>query len=431
VGQPIAPKSCYLAEATVPTIRLTEKSIAKLEAPDPRGAQTIHWDSELKGFGVLCSGATNAKSYVVQHLLPGGRTRRVTIARTNVIKLDDATKRAKELLAAFYRGIDPKAGRRGVATLRSALTEYLEARTDLRPRSADGYRESVERHLAPWLDLPLRDITRDMVEDRLRKIAKEVAKGRQHTGNATANGAMRAFRVLYNHAADRAPPANPMPANPVKLKKVWLPVTPRTRSLGADELPRFYEAVCGLSNAVAKDYLLLLLFSGLRRREATGLRWEHVDFAERVIRLPAARTKAGRKLDLPMSDFVHGILVARRALGDAEWVFPAPSKSGHIEEPRHPLDLVRDACGIYVAAHDLRRTYVTAAESTDMSVLALKALVNHSLGKGVTEGYVQMNVERLREPAQRVCDKLKALCGVTPPVGVTALTNSRRTGVPG
>ena len=44
--------------------------------------------------------------------------------------------------------------------------------------------------------------------------------------------------------------------------------------------------------------------------------------------------------------------------------------------------------------------------------MALKALVNHSLGSDVTEGYVQMNAERLREPAQRVADKLKKLCGI-------------------
>jgi integrase len=67
---------------------------------------------------------------------------------------------------------------------------------------------------------------------------------------------------------------------------------------------------------------------------------------------------------------------------------------------------------ITVTPHDLRRTYVTVAEDTDISPLALKALVNHSLGDDVTAGYVQMTVERLRDPAQRVADKLKELCGI-------------------
>ena len=120
----------------MPTIRLTEKSIAKLRAPDPSGKQVLYWDDELRGFGVLASGVTNAKTDVVQRALPGGRTRRVTVGSVAALKLDAATQRAKELLAAFYRGQDPKAGRRGEATLRSALDEYLQSRSDLRPRSA-------------------------------------------------------------------------------------------------------------------------------------------------------------------------------------------------------------------------------------------------------------------------------------------------------
>jgi integrase len=182
-------------------------------------------------------------------------------------------------------------------------------------------------------------------------------------------------------------------------------------------LPTFYKAVCALPSPVARDYLLFLLFTGFRRNEGAALRWDEVDFKARVIRLPAARAKAGRKLDLPMSDFVHDLLVARRTIGDGNWVFPANSKSGHLEEPKFPLKLVADATGTHVSVHDLRRTFITAAESTDMSVIALKALVNHSLGKDVTEGYVQMTAERLREPAQRVADRLKALIGIAPVEG--------------
>ena len=397
-------------------LKLTARAIDRLPAPDPSGRQRLHWDSELTGFGVLCSGTTNAKTYIVQRDLPDGRTRRVTIGRTNVFTLEKARDEAKIVLADFYKGVDPKAGRRGrEATLSSALDDYLKVRADLRPGSARAYRHSVEGHLASWLDKPLRNITREMVEERLRGIANDVAKRSDHRGHAAANGAMRALRVLYNFAADRAPANNPMPPNPVRLKKAWLPVERRTRSVKDDDLPRFYKAVCALPSPVARDYLLLLLFTGFRRNEAAALSWEEIDFKARIIRLPATRAKAGRKLDLPTSDIVHDLLVARRAIGDATWVFPANSKSGHIEEPRFPLKIVANTSGIHVSVHDLRRTYITAAESTDMSVIALKALVNHSLGKDVTEGYVQMNPERLREPAQRVCDRLKAMCGIVAP----------------
>src|ERR1700733_5966977 len=100
-------------------LKLTARAIAGLSAPDPSGRQTLHWDSELKGFGVLCSGTTASKTFIVQRDLPGGRTRRVTIAPVNVIDLDKARLAAQGVLADFYKGVDPKAGRRGEATLRT------------------------------------------------------------------------------------------------------------------------------------------------------------------------------------------------------------------------------------------------------------------------------------------------------------------------
>jgi integrase len=348
----------------------------------------------------------------------------------NARAVDVARERAKLVLASFYKGIDPKkakrdeeaalqeeeAVRRAEPTLRSVLANYEKAREKiLREGSLRNYRDSVNKHLEPWLDVPLRSITLDMVEAQLRRIADAVSQRSPHKGYAAANSAMRALRVLYNFAAERAPAERPMPPCPVRLRKAWLPsVARRTRRVNDDDLPRFHAAVCALTNPVARNYILLLLFTGFRRREAAALRWSELDLRNKVIRLSSARTKTGKELELPMSDIVHDLFVARRVIGDTEFVFPANSESGHIEEPKFPLKAVAEATGIKVSAHDLRRTYITIAESTDMSVIALKALVNHSLGNDVTTGYVQMTAERLREPAQRVADKLKALCGIIP-----------------
>ncbi len=185
-----------------------------------------------------------------------------------------------------------------------------------------------------------------------------------------------------------------------------------------------------VQNTVHRDYILLVLFTGLRRTEAATLRWDDVDLRERIIRLPAMRTKAGRKLDLPMSDYLYNLLVARRAEGmDGPYVFPARTRSGektHLQEPRFALDEVAKVTGINVTIHDLRRTFVTVAESCDIPVFALKGLVNHSMGTDVTAGYVVAGPERLRAPMQRVTDRFKALTSglgagnVVPIVAATA-----------
>jgi hypothetical protein len=150
----------------MPRLKLTEKAIARAKAPDPSGRQVLHWDSDLRGFALLCSGVSNAKTYIVQRDLPDGRTRRVTVGAANELALDKARRRAADMLDDLRRGIDPKRSRAADVTLRSALDSYLAARKDLRPASIRGYRLGVERYLAAWLDRPLREITGDMVEER-------------------------------------------------------------------------------------------------------------------------------------------------------------------------------------------------------------------------------------------------------------------------
>jgi integrase len=400
----------------MPVLKLTKAAVEKVPAPDPSGRQVVYWDTELKGFGLLASGKTTSKSFVAQRRMPNGKAPRVTVGAVGEFaKVEDARRKAGSVIAGLREGKDPKAERRKVAarnrSLRTWFDRYLAFNKELRPRSIEEYRRSVERHLGSWLDDPLRDITREMVEERHATIGAT-------SGKATADAAMRALRVVWNFALDRD---ETLPANPVRVlkKRGWFRPPPRTRMVRMDELARFYAAVEELPNRTARDYILLLLFTGLRRREAAALSWDEVDLATKVIRLPRVRAKGKRKLDLPMSSFVRDLLVARRNIGnDGPFVFNASSRSGHIEEPRFAFDQIAQATAIRVSPHDLRRTHLTVAEAADISALALKGLANHAVGGGdVTEGYVQLTVERLRGPAQRVCDRMMDLCAIVAPEG--------------
>ena len=396
---------------------LTERAIGKLRAPTPTGKQMLHWDADLRGFGVILQPARTRRSPTRRSsaTCPGGRTRRVTIAPTNVLSVADARKRAEELLADFYRGIDPRLAGAAAAppcSRRSTITL---------PRARTCDREHCQlSHLCRALPDGVAGsaAARDRQEHgrtRHRALQTKVAAGGRYGGKTTANMAMRCLSLLWNYAAghDEHLPANAFP--PSQHGQGMVSVQRRERLVRDDQLPAFYAAVMALPNAVARDYILLMLFTGLRRSEAATLTWDDIDFNTCIIRVPAVRTKANRRLDLPMVDVVRDMLVARQALGRGDYVFL--SGSGHISDPGYPLWQVAQATGIRVSAHDLRRTYVTAAESVEISPYALKALINHSMGRDVTSGYVIMTADKLRAPAQRVCDRLKQLCGVAVPGG--------------
>ena len=236
----------------MPRLKLTERSVSNLKAPTPNRRQLLYWDTSLKGFGVLCSGTSDVKTFVVKGTVHGRSVRR-KLGRTNVLQLTEARLLAKEMIRDFSAGVDPRGRKASGAILRDAMDAYLKVH-DLRPRTRESYRSAVERHLPNWLDLPLRSITRDMVEVRHRMIAEEVEQrhakvahdyarrhlaraervegqwpeaARRHrerweaaskrkppSGFATANGVMRALRAIWNYAAERV---SDMPPNPVKL----------------------------------------------------------------------------------------------------------------------------------------------------------------------------------------------------------------------
>ena len=390
----------------MPKLKLTTRTIEKLRAPDPSGQQQLYWDDTLRGFGVCVSGTTNSRNFIVQRDV-NGHSRRVTVGACNVLSLEQARRQAESILADFYKGIDPKTPTSSRLTLRAALANYLTTNRRLRPKSREDYQRNITLYLTAWLDKPLAAITPAMVVERHAKIAAAVAAKGRYSGESTANGVMRTLRSIWFHAAESDPS---LPTNPVgrSMRRAWYPVPRRERHVPASQFGAFLRAVRALPNPIHRDYIELLVLSGLRKNEAASLEWQNVDLQARVIRIPAVRTKSGKKLDLPMNDLVYDLFSRRAALGREQYVFP--SRTGHVVEPKASLQMIAKTCGVAVSCHDLRRTFASIAESSDISYLSLKALLNHSVGNSdVTSNYVQMNTERLREAAQRVGARMKAL----------------------
>src|SRR5258708_39274288 len=124
-----------------------------------------------------------------------------------------------------------------------------------------------------WGDWALRTITGDMVEKRHRELGAAIGA---HTGNAT----FRALSAIWAHAADRVPE---LPANPVRrLKRKWFKEERRKRLVSNDRLADFYAAVMALDNAIVRDALLTMMFSGMRSAECRSLRWGDIDLAGRT-----------------------------------------------------------------------------------------------------------------------------------------------------
>jgi integrase len=81
---------------------------------------------------------------------------------------------------------------------------------------------------------------------------------------------------------------------------------------------------------------------------------------------------------------------------------------------KRPLKFLKEESGVDFSIHDLRRTFITVAESLDISVYTFKRLVNHKIGesKDVTAGYIGIDIERMRKATQKVTNEILKQAGV-------------------
>jgi integrase len=291
----------------------------------------------------------------------------------------------------------------------------LNARKSLKPTTLFDYKRIIKVAFSDWENKPLLDITKDMVAKRHRKLGEN--------SEARANLAMRFLRAIFNFAAgeyENAKGQSLILENPVKRlshTRAWYRVERRQTVIKAHELAAWYQAVMELQDerstgrsAALRDYFLLILFTALRREEAASLRRDQVDLKAKTIRI--ADTKYHQAHILPLSDFLYDLLNSRLTQSASDFVFSSNSKTGYIVEPRKVMEKVINKSGVTFTLHDLRRTFITIAESLDIPAYALKRLMNHKMSHDVTAGYIVMDVERLRASMQLITDHFLRLMGV-------------------
>ncbi len=404
------------------SVRLTKSHVERL--PVPSNGQRFLRDTELKGFIVRVT-AGGSKSFCLEKRIKGRNVRK-TIGPYPAMSAERARRQAQIWLGLLAEGKNPfeedDDRAREKRTLSYVFKGYLDARKTLKPKTIEDYQQMIDRAFRDWHNRSLTEINKAMVQQR------HLWLGRRN-GPHYANNALRLLRAIYNFAGAAYDDAagNPLiPVNPVVVltqTRAWYPKKRRRTVITRAQLPAWYKAVLNLRKqlknpskletgldpdaALVSDYLLVLLFTGLRRNEAASLRFENIDFVDQTMTIPD--TKNGESLTLPLSDFLLELLERRAGEMAEGFVFPGGGKRGHLVEPKRHVQRVIQESGVPFMLHDLRRTFITVAESLDLSYYAIKRLVNHKISGDVTAGYVVSNVSRLREPMQRITDRILSI----------------------
>jgi integrase len=393
-------------------MRLTKTAVD--QAALPGTGQVFYRDDLLKGFALRVTSG-GAKSFIVEKRI-NGKVKRKTLGRYGELTVEQARKEAQKFLGEVATGRDPitekKEARIKGVTLKEAFELYLKVRTGLKETTVRDYRRLMKEIFGDWQARELRNITKDMVQKRHQDYGQR--------SQARANNAMRLLKAIFNFARGQYEDAQGrslFPENPVdRLSHVkgWYRVERRRTLIKRSELPAWFGAVERLreegdpTSETIADYLLFLLLTGLRRSEGMNLQWEDIDFQERTLTIHD--TKNREPLLLPLSEYLYALLKTSQEQSDSAYVFPG-STGGKIIEPRKQLFKVAEWSGVPFTLHDLRRTFITIAESLELSQYAIKHLVNHKIPNDVTAGYIIMDPERLRPAMEKISRAILSAAG--------------------
>lgn len=394
-------------------IKISKSTVDRL--PLPESGQPIFWDTNLVGFGVRTG--SKRKTYIVQKKI-NGRDVKVTLGAHGHITAEQARKMAMIALADMTQGVNPtdqkREARAKSVTLQEALTDFLNARKSLKPRTIRDMNYAVTTYFSDWQTKPIAKITKEKIAKR----HKDIGSGKG--GKAQANQAMRYLRAIFNFAISKYADSKGdsiIQSNPVSIlsqTRAWYRIERRQTLIKPHELPALFAALEEFQESAniptAKntiDYIQFLLFTGMRKNEAAHLEWEQVDFSDRSFTV--TDTKNGHPLTLPLSDHLFKLLQERSKEAESKYVFHGRDTEKPIGDAKRHWEKIKKISGLDFSPHDLRRTFITIADSLEISAYAIKKLVNHSSSGDVTAGYIVHDVDRLRRPMQQIADKILRL----------------------
>lgn len=361
-------------------------------AKHPASGQVFLRDDELRGFALRIT--PGSKSFVVEREIHG-RVRRMTIGRYGVQTVEQARDKAREKIGEIAAGKDPveeQRQRRKAITFGDLESLYRE-RHAVHKKSAHNDVSILKNWLSDWRPRRLNAITKGDVSTKHAEIGA--------SGHKTqANRMVALVRTMFNLAFDWGNHPGPNPASRIKFFKE----VKRDRFVRPDELPRLWQALQNEPNPYVRGAFFIALLTGARRSEVLGMKWEDLDLAQGLWRIPD--TKAGRPHTLPLPRLVVDELLKLPRLDGNPYVFCGRWGRKNLNNVSKPWLRIRKEAGLDdVRIHDLRRTLGSWLVAAGASLPLIGKALNHSQ-PATTAIYARLELDPVRASLEANAERM-------------------------
>lgn len=337
-----------------------------------------------------------------------------TIGTYPKLSIAEARSQALKLLNQLNDGVDvieeAKAFREE-AIFEEAFNAWLEvAKHHKRTWKNDitTYKNYIEK---PFGQKRLSWFTKEKIESWHASLTKcPRQRGKAPISQATANRAFALLSTVFNSNQVK------LAFNPCHGVKKFKEI-PRDRFLSPDELRRFFEALNDPATPNdLRDYVLLSLFTGARRANVLGMRWNDIDFNQQTWRIPPSESKNGEPMLIPLTVQAVEILQRRKAGASSIFVLPGDGASGHYVEPKTGWDSLKKRVGLTdLRLHDLRRTMGSFQAISGSSLAIIGKSLGHKTSQA-TQVYARLDLDPVRASMERATALMLAARELSPKV---------------
>lgn len=217
--------------------------------------------------------------------------------------------------------------------------EYIDSCVEYNRAIKDKVRH-VNWFLAEWGNLPMAQITPDMVFAAQRKLV-------QQSSQATCNRYFHTIKNLFRVAMDR----ELISSNPCQRVKLFPDKSVKIEILSRDEADLLVSACV----SHVKPIVVCGLNTGMRIGEILNLRWDRVNLSRRHLRV--VETKTGEDREIPINKTLYAVLSEIER--DSEFVFTFKGQPIKSIKTAFASALRRAGIEKPIRIHDMRHTFVS------------------------------------------------------------------------
>lgn len=425
----------------MPKVKLTAKTVEHAKPPAP-GVRLELFDASMPGFG-LRVGDTNKSWFVFYR--HGGKQKRLTLGHYPALDLGKAREKAATALQAVEAGNDPAAEKQA-AKVQAKTAQAQKEATGYAPGSfgalADLYFRQecpalrrgkeveaiVRREVFPsWKDRQLTDLRR---RDLVSLLDPITSAGHIQKAHKVRELALR----IVNWGVDRGDLEANLLASPSRGRRRGgsLQRQSRDRVLTNDELRDVWLA-CDEMTGPFPDMVKVLILTGQRRDEVSGMQRGELDLEAGVWTIPSDRYKTGIVHVVPLVPAACQIIKRQPRISDS-FVFTTVPDAGFTgySWAKAVLDKKINARRLEAGLpeiprwtlHDLRRTLRTGLSELRVGGDVAERVIGHVIGgvKGVYDRHAYMDEKR--DALERWAAKVETILN-PPPSNVVPLHSDR------